>query len=59
MSIKKALWEELLQYLPVTTDLKEAQQHKEEFHVAFILTGLDPTLKPYKAQILLERTCLQ
>ena len=48
MSIKKALWEELLQYYPVTTDLKEAQQHKEEFHVAFIITGLDLALEPLR-----------
>jgi len=59
LATKKALWEELLQYHLVTTDLKEAQRHKEEFHVALILSGLDPALELYKAQILLERSCIQ
>jgi len=52
LATKKALWEELLQYYLVTTDLKEAQRQKEEFHVSLILAGLDPMLEPYKAQIL-------
>ena len=52
MATKKALWKELLQYHLVTTNLKEAQWQKEKFHVALILTGLDPAFEPYKAQIL-------
>jgi len=36
----------------VITDLKEARQQKEEFHVSFILTVLDHALEPYKTQIL-------
>ena len=36
----------------MTTDLKEAQRQKEEFHVSLILASLDPVLEPSKAQIL-------
>jgi len=31
LATKKALWEELLQYHPLTTDLKEAQRQKMSF----------------------------
>ena len=52
LATKNAFWWELMQYHPVTTDLKEAQRKKEEFHVALILVGLHSVLEPYKARIL-------
>ena len=58
LATKNAFWWELMQYHPMTTDLKEAQRQKEEFHVALILIGLDPMLEPYKAQILTGKDCL-
>jgi len=41
----------LLQYHPVTTNLKEVQGQKGEFYVVLIPLGLDPAFKPYKAGI--------
>ena len=48
LATKKAL---LLQYHPVTTNLKEVQRQKGEFYVVLIPLGLDPVFKPYKAGI--------
>ena len=58
LASKKALWEELLQYHPVTTDLKETPRQKEEFHISLILHDLDTALESCKAQILAEEELL-
>ena len=51
LDTKKALWEELLQYHPVTTDLEEAQWQRGVSYCS-LLAGLNLALEPYEIQIL-------
>ncbi|KAF6135998.1 hypothetical protein GIB67_006890 [Kingdonia uniflora] len=52
----KGLWDQLLLHRPITASVKEQQKQWDEFMVASLLFGLDPSLRGYKDQILASET---
>ncbi|KAF9619266.1 hypothetical protein IFM89_006453 [Coptis chinensis] len=52
----KNLWEQLLQYHRFTTDLELQKRYWEDFIIARLLNGLDPSLHGFKDQILVNDT---
>ncbi|KAF9601707.1 hypothetical protein IFM89_022236 [Coptis chinensis] len=52
----KNLWEQLLQYRPFITDLELQKCYWEDFIIASLMNGLDPSFHGFKDQILANDT---
>lgn len=51
-STLKGLWEQLLQHRLFTTDLAKQKEHWEEFMIATLLSGLNPSLSGFQDKII-------